>query len=416
MTAQRFGRAQKALTLVPLAMLSAAWTASLAGVGSGTVNTAADQSKTLPDGTSLPTEVVEDPANYSDPTTLGLGVTSGRTDQIVRTSSTNGIPSAALAAYQRAATVINAADKGCDVPWQLIAAIGRVESDHGRYGGNTLGQDGVSSPGIFGIALDGTNNTQKIPDTDAGQYDSDEKFDRAVGPMQFIPSTWSVVGGDADGDAQRNPQDIDDASLATAVYLCSGDEDLGTDAGRRAAVYRYNHSKEYVDLVLRIMQAYMDGDFTSVPNNTTSAVTFTPDYDVTRPTLVPKGTPGQGGGGTGSGGGANGGGGSTPTGGGGTPTTPPTTPPTGGGDGGGGTPDVPDLPDPSDIPVPDPVPAVLSAAQALSLCVTELGKIPDPLGQLDGLAPACASKVTGKTESQALSLIPNTLAGILAWL
>ena len=108
--------------------------------------------------------------------------------------------------------------------------------------------------------------------------------------MQFIPSTWSVVGVDADGDAQRNPQDIDDASLATAVYLCSGDDDLGGDAGRREAVYRYNHSKEYVDLVLRIMQAYMDGDFTSVPNNTTSAVTFTPDYDFTRPTLVPKGS------------------------------------------------------------------------------------------------------------------------------
>ena len=323
MTAQRFGRAQKAMTLVPLALLSAAWTASLAGVGAGTVNTAADESKTLPDGTSLPTEAVEDPANYSDPTTLGLGITSGKTDQIVRTSSTNGIPSAALAAYQRAATVINAADKGCDIPWQLIAAIGRVESDHGRYGGNTLGQDGLSRPGIFGIALDGSNNTQKIADTDAGQYDSDEKFDRAVGPMQFIPSTWSVVGVDADGDAQRNPQDIDDASLATAVYLCSGDDDLGTDAGRRAAVYRYNHSKEYVDLVLRIMQAYMDGDFTSVPNNTTSAVTFTPDYDVTRPTLVPKGNGGTGGGGGGTGGGSNGGGGGTPTGGGGTPTDSP---------------------------------------------------------------------------------------------
>ena len=233
------------------------------------------------------------PRQLQRPHHAGPGVTSGKTDQIVRTSSTNGIPSAALAAYQRAATVINAADKGCDIPWQLIAAIGRVESDHGRYGGNTLGQDGLSRPGIFGIALDGTHSTQKIADTDAGQYDSDEKFDRAVGPMQFIPSTWSVVGVDADGDAKRNPQDIDDASLATAVYLCSGDDDLGTDAGRRAAVYRYNHSKEYVDLVLRIMQAYMDGDFTSVPNNTTSAATFTPDYNATRPTLVPKGNGGK---------------------------------------------------------------------------------------------------------------------------
>ena len=91
--------------------------------------------------------------------------------------------------------------------------------------------------------------------------------------MQFIPSTWSVVGVDADGDGKRNPQDIDDAALATAVYLCSGTDDLGTGAGQRAAVYRYNHSQSYVDLVLSIMDAYLDGDFTSVPNGTTSAAT-----------------------------------------------------------------------------------------------------------------------------------------------
>ena len=125
---------------------------------------------------------------------------------------------------------------------QLVAAIGRVESDHGRTNGNSLDQDGVAQPGIYGIALDGTN-TAVIRDTDGGQYDSDDQFDRAVGPMQFIPSTWSVVGVDSDGDAQRNPQDIDDAALATAVYLCSGDDDLSTTPGQRAAVHRYNHSE-----------------------------------------------------------------------------------------------------------------------------------------------------------------------------
>ncbi len=89
--------------------------------------------------------------------------------------------------------------------------------------------------------------------------------------MQFIPSTWSVVGVDADGDGQRNPQDIDDAALGTAVYLCSGDDDLASTKGQRGAVYRYNHSSSYVDLVLSIMNAYLDGEFTSVPNGTTSA-------------------------------------------------------------------------------------------------------------------------------------------------
>ena len=86
--------------------------------------------------------------------------------------------------------------------------------------------------------------------------------------MQFIPSTWSVVGVDGDNDGKRNPQDIDDAALATAVYLCSGNEDLSTETGRRPAIFRYNHSHHYVDLVLSLMDAYLDGDYTSVPNVT----------------------------------------------------------------------------------------------------------------------------------------------------
>ena len=97
--------------------------------------------------------------------------------------------------------------------------------------------------------------------------------------MQFIPSTWSVVGVDADGDGVRNPQDVDDAALGTAVYLCSGSDDLGTDAGRQAAVFRYNHSQSYVDLVLSIMEAYTLGDFTSVPNSTVAAGYLVRDPD-----------------------------------------------------------------------------------------------------------------------------------------
>ncbi len=271
MSTKQFGRWQRVVAIVPLALLSAAWTASLAGAGVNTAITAeAQQEDPLPDGPSVPEEAIDAPASVSTGDGLGLGV-AGDTQQVIATSSTNGIPAAALAAYQRAESVINSADKGCNLTWQLIAAIGRVESNHGRFGGNALDDDGVAQPGIYGIALDGTNNTSVIRDTDAGQFDNDPIYDRAVGPMQFIPSTWSVVGVDADGDGQRNPQDIDDAALATAVYLCSGDDDLATTAGQRAAVYRYNHSQAYVDLVLSIMDAYLDGDFTSIPNNTSAA-------------------------------------------------------------------------------------------------------------------------------------------------
>jgi membrane-bound lytic murein transglycosylase B len=299
MSTPRFGRVQKATAFVPLALLSIAWTASLAGVGVTTASAGQSLSApttSLPDGTTVPNEAIEAPASVSVPGRVAPAIT-GNKKRVVANASTSGIPSAALAAYQRAETVINAADKSCNLSWQLVAAIGRVESDHGRTNGNSLDQDGVAQPGIYGIALDGTNNTAVIRDTDGGQYDSDDQFDRAVGPMQFIPSTWSVVGVDSDGDAQRNPQDIDDAALATAVYLCSGDDDLSTTPGQRAAVHRYNHSESYVNLVLSIMNAYMDGDFTSVPNGTTSAPFIAPEpQPQSKPTRTPQVTQPNGGG------------------------------------------------------------------------------------------------------------------------
>ncbi len=182
----------------------------------------------------------------------GLGVVLD-----ARYAALEAIPSRALAAYQRAETVMLSADPSCHVTWQLIAAIGKVESNHGRFGGALMTPDGIVHPAILGPRLTGQHQTSRIADTDAGSLDEDSRFDRAVGPMQFIPSTWTVVGVDADGDGRRDPQDIDDASLATAVYLCSGSDDLSTTAGQRAAVHRYNHSKAYVDLVLQIMDGYL---------------------------------------------------------------------------------------------------------------------------------------------------------------
>ncbi|HEX5862319.1 MAG TPA: lytic murein transglycosylase [Nocardioides sp.] len=379
MSAPKFGRLQKASALLPLALLSTAWTASLAGAGATTA-AATDDRGTLPDGTSIPTQAIEAPASVSKPGVTAPGV-NGNVKNIVANASTMGIPAAALAAYQRAETVINTADKSCNITWQLIAAIGRVESDHGRVNGNSLNGDGLATPGIFGIALDGSNGTTRITDSDAGLYDSDAKFDRAVGPMQFIPSTWRVVGVDADSDGERNPQDVDDAALATAVYLCSGDDDLSTEAGQRDAVFRYNHSQSYVDLVLSIMQAYMAGDFTSVPNGTTSAGYFVPAP--TPPAAPanngPKQSDGPAGGGpvtapvsSGSGGGGGGGTG----GGGGGATEPVETPAPSGGDG----PNLPPAPNnPPSLPqAPQPVENVLTDAEAKAKCIAR-GVVDNPL-------------------------------------
>jgi membrane-bound lytic murein transglycosylase B len=277
----RFGRAQKASALLPLAVLSAAWTAGLATTGSDA--SASADPHTLPDGTRVPSEAVKAPASLTPTHDLTRGI-QRHPDQVVATASASGIPAVALTAYARAATVINAADRSCHLPWQLVAAIGRVESDHGRANGNSLTDDGIARPGIFGPALDGRHGTSEIRDTDAGQYDQDARFDRAVGPMQFIPSTWAIVGVDADNDGRRDPQDIYDASLASAVYLCSGSDDLSTTAGQRSAVFRYNHSERYVDLVLAIENAYLAGDYTEVPNGTTST-----GYTLGNPPLVGNG-------------------------------------------------------------------------------------------------------------------------------
>jgi len=170
-----------------------------------------------------------------------------------------GIPSRALEAYRRSATLVGAADPACHIDWALLAAIGRVESDHARFGGNHLDAAGVAQPGIIGIPLDGTNGTARITDTDHGLWDRDTTYDRAVGPMQFIPNTWSVVGVDAAGRGVKNPQDMLDAAAATAVYLCSGHGDLTRPGDLRAAIMRYNPSDSYVRTVTAIADAYRHG-------------------------------------------------------------------------------------------------------------------------------------------------------------
>lgn len=200
-------------------------------------------------------------------------------ESVALSASPADIPDVALAAYHRAATVINATDKSCRLSWSVIAAIGRVESDHGQYAGSSLNQDGVATPPIIGARLDGRGGTTRIRDTDAGDLDGDQRFDRAVGPMQFIPSTWSYVGVDGDSDGRRDPQDIDDSALSTAVYLCVGKGDLSTTPDLRRAVHRYNHSERYVDLVLAIADAYAAGDAWAVTGGTVPAGTVQ-----TRPT------------------------------------------------------------------------------------------------------------------------------------
>jgi murein DD-endopeptidase MepM/ murein hydrolase activator NlpD len=103
------------------------------------------------------------------------------------------------------------------VPWQVLGAINKVESNFGR-------NMGPSSAG-------------------------------AIGWMQFMPSTWERWGVDADGDGIANPWSPDDAIAAAARYLAASGG--ATDISR--AVFSYNHAQWYVDEVLQLAQLFGSG-------------------------------------------------------------------------------------------------------------------------------------------------------------
>ena len=161
------------------------------------------------------------------------------------------IPRLFLDAYIRAASAADRRYPACSIHWSAIAAIGKLESGHGREGGAALTLSGDVVPHIIGPALDGTSGFGLVADTDQGRLDGDPVFDRAVGPMQFIPSTWQSVAQDGNGDGVVDPNNVYDAALATATYLCkSGAGNLELDQNLHAAALTYNHSESYATRVI----------------------------------------------------------------------------------------------------------------------------------------------------------------------
>ncbi len=198
-----------------------------------------------------------------------------------RPASVSGIPAAVLAAYQRAALALAASQPGCGVTVPLLAAIGKVESGHAR--GGQVDAGGSTVQAILGPRLDGAPGVAAIGDTDLGRLDGDVRWDRAVGPMQFIPSTWARWATDGNGDGVASPHNIHDAATAAGRYLCADGRDLRTGAGLDSAVLSYNHSTAYLRLVRSWMAAYAGG-VTAVAPTTPGAT-------------APGGTPAPGGGG-----------------------------------------------------------------------------------------------------------------------
>ncbi len=136
-----------------------------------------------------------------------------------------GVPSpAALAAIPAELLPIyqESAEATCGMRWAVLAAIGKVETDHGR---STL-------PGVR----------------------SSENFAGAGGPMQFLQPTWNAYGVDGDGDGDKDRYDPVDAIWGAANYLCASG--AGEPDRLRDAIFAYNHADWYVTKVLDQAAAY----------------------------------------------------------------------------------------------------------------------------------------------------------------
>ncbi|MCD9873278.1 lytic transglycosylase domain-containing protein [Streptomyces guryensis] len=166
------------------------------------------------------------------------------------------VPSTVFAAYRRAEAELARTAPGCGLRWQLLAAIGQVES--GQADGGRVTADGTTVTPILGPRLDG-GAFAVVRDTDGGAYDGDAVYDRAVGPMQFIPSTWARWGADGNGDGRADPGNVYDAALAAGRYLCAAGGDLSEPAGLDRAILGYNHSEAYLRTVRAWYAYFLEG-------------------------------------------------------------------------------------------------------------------------------------------------------------
>jgi molybdenum-dependent DNA-binding transcriptional regulator ModE len=142
------------------------------------------------------------------------------------------VPPASLDLYRRAAATCRG------LSWTVLAAIGSIESDHGR--------------------------------STAAGVRSGANFAGAMGPMQFLAETWAAYGIDGDGDGQRDVYNAVDAVHGAANYLCA--RGAGTLARLAEAIWDYNHAGWYVDDVLVLALRYGADGLATGPGTPTADV------------------------------------------------------------------------------------------------------------------------------------------------
>lgn len=180
-------------------------------------------------------------------------------DWAVERAPALGIPVTALEAYGYAARVAEVENPNCHMPWPTLAAMGQIESHHGTYRRAKLAPNGDVRPRIRGVRLDGSGGTLRIVESDQRHLADDDGVVRAMGPMQFIPETWRLYGVDANNDGKVDVDNIDDAALSAAGYLCWTGKDLATARGWITALHAYNDSSVYARAVRDWATAYAGG-------------------------------------------------------------------------------------------------------------------------------------------------------------
>ncbi|MFE0377486.1 lytic transglycosylase domain-containing protein [Streptomyces inhibens] len=254
-----------AATTAVVALVLAALTASQAPAATGSA--AAEEQEPTPPPADTPIDggstYFTDRPPFKSPAPPNGSHETGHGPVLGTGPAEAGIPATVLAAYKKAASRIGASDPGCRLPWQLLAGIGKVESGQAR--GGAVDAEGTTLQPILGPQLNG-HGFARITDTDHGRYDGDLTHDRAVGPMQFIPSTWSEGGpdgsgwgADGNGDGKKDPNNVFDAALAAGRYLCANGRDLSAQHDLNRAVLGYNNSEEYLRTVLSWFEFYRNG-------------------------------------------------------------------------------------------------------------------------------------------------------------
>ncbi len=158
-------------------------------------------------------------------------------------------------AYFRAAVGMSERRPSCGISWDQLAGVGLIESRHGAFGGSSVGPDGQTSMRILGPVLDG-DPFAAISDTDGGTMDGNTEWDRAVGPMQFIPSSWDIYGLDGNSDGAADPHNLYDAAFAAAEHLCRGHSALQNENAYRVSLLGYNRSAVYGSDVIAAQRRY----------------------------------------------------------------------------------------------------------------------------------------------------------------